>query len=415
MSYRAFPICYVMIIFFFPQNVTTTLGININVFSMLELIVGIIALFFLKFNMLEKYMSLRYLVLFVSIFCSYKLLTDKSAGVRIFSLSILCPPIIFASLPQIYKYPTIWKKFIVIYKVFFILECLISITERLLHRNILIFVENLTDNFGEAEVFRSCSMLGHPLQNALVVTTMMTFFLVSKEKYKYFYWGLGFLSLLCFETRSSIVGNLLLIGIYFLWLNFKGNKDLYQKLRMNVLLISFALIGSFTAINLGLGSRLMKHGLYDGSAQVRLDIWSIFDRYSIFDFIFGLDYEAVEYIFVTLRLTATENFWIDYLFRFGFIFICIIVPLYYKLLKDLYKEYSKFQVFLTVTAFVLIASTNNSLSAYWLPLYIYLFSIVLFSRYCPISIPTPIYIKLIFCILQRKIYSNRLNSRYHNK
>ena len=94
---------------------------------------------------------------------------------------------------------------------------------------------------------------------------------------------------------------------------------------------------------------------------------------------YGLDFERVEFIMETLKLPATENFWIDYLFRFGFIFLCVMIILYYKLCKSLYSGYPKFNILITACTFIVLSSTNNSLSAYWLPLFVFLFSILLFG------------------------------------
>ena len=401
MSTRTYSLLFVSVLFFLPVNVTTTLGIDLLVFSVLEISIAIVGIFVIQDNMLNKG-ALRWLLLFVTIFCAYKLFTDKSEGIKALSITVLCPPLIFAALPRIDKHSTVWAKFIYIYKTFFLVECLISITERMVHRNLLNFSKILTDNIGGAEGFRSYGMVGHPLQNALVVSTMMTFFLVSKEKYKYWYWGTGFLAVLCFEARSSIVANLLILGAYILYLNFDRGRNFYQKLKMNLLLVSLTLIGGGAAISLGLGSRLMNRGLVDdSSAQVRLDIWKIFDRYSLSDFLFGLDFESVELIMVSMKLSATENFWIDYLFRFGIIFIGFMLFLYYNLCKELYKGYPKHKIWFTTSTFILIASTNNSLSAYWLPLFIFLFSIVLFSHYHLAEIPKPIYIKLRIGVLRK--------------
>lgn len=404
-----FSILFVTIIFLFPANVTTTLGIEKLVFSAFEISIAIIGFFVIQDNMIENNKALRWLLLFVIVFCASKLLTDKSEGIKALSLTVICPPLIFAALPQIGRHFTVWARFIYIYKAFFLVECFLSITERVLHRNILTLVEALTENIGGQDGFRSYGMVGHPLQNSLVVSTMMTFFLVSNEKYKYWYWGIGLLAVLCFESRSSIVANVLILVAYILYLNFDGKRNFYQKLKMNLLLVSLTVMGGITAISLGLGSRLVKRGLVDdSSAQVRLDIWKIFDRYSLSDFLFGLDFESVELIMVSMKLSATENFWIDFLFRFGIIFIGFMIFLYYKLCKELYKGYSKHKIWFTASTFILIASTNNSLSTYWLPLFIFLFSIVLFSHYHLSEIPKPIYLKLRIGVL-RKFFGSTSN------
>ncbi len=412
---RNFAVFFIIIIFFLSKNVVYTFGVDTKFLTTFDIFFGIFAIFYIHDNLLKKYSSLGYLLLFLTFFCGLKLITDRSDGIRVYVLIVFCTPILLASLPQINKYPSVWNRFYIIYNVFFVVECFVSFAERFLHHNFFIIDRGLKVNLGGTEAFRSYGLLGHPLDNAVIVSTMMTFYLISNIKYKYLFWGIGFLSLLCFEARSAIVGSLLILAVYFLCLNFRDNKNFYQKLKMNILLILCTGVGCLIAFSLGLGSRLVNRGLDDESAQVRMDIWKIFDKYDIDDFLFGLDYKTIEEIMVTMGLFATENFWIDFLFRFGLIFLCFIVFLYYRLSKEFYKNYSKFQIFLTASTFILMSSTCNSLSTNWFPLFIYLFSILLFSNYCSVKIPKILYIKLIFRILQKNTNQIELNQYFHKK
>ena len=372
---------YIIIIFFVSKNVITTLSMDGNWFTFLEIVLALLLIISYKNNVLKEYRTIKYVLIFLALFCSYKLFSDRSQGIRAYSLTVLCPPIVLASLPQLKCNQPLWSRFLKIYVNFFAIECFVAIVERTFHHNIFLLDNDLTGNIGGFEAFRSYGFLGHPLQNALVVSIMMSFILVSNIKRKYWLWGLGFISLLCFEARASIVGNLVVFLVHILWKNFNERKFRLVKLVNSMALILAGGIIMLISFNLGLGARLMNQGLVDDkSAQVRLDIWSIFDWYSLTDFMYGLDFERVEFIMETLKLPATETFWIDYLFRFGFIFLCVMIILYYKLCKSLYSGYPKFNILITACTFIVLSSTNNSLSAYWLPLFVFLFSILLFSN-----------------------------------
>jgi hypothetical protein len=130
---------------------------------------------------------------------------------------------------------------------------------------------------------------------------------------------------------------------------------------------------------MGLGGRLLEMGLFDdNSAQVRVDTFSIFDYYSLSDFLFG---SSIPYSMLLYRmdLWATENFWIDFLIQYGLVFIVLLILFMFFLLKKLYTGYAWTQFLFTFFPFILIASTNNSLSADWHPLFFFLLSVVIFN------------------------------------
>ena len=77
--------------------------------------------------------------------------------------------------------------------------------------------------------FRSTALWAHPLANALIVSVLMSYFLVSnlKLKYKLSLWVLGYVAILCFNTRGSIIGNALILLVYLSYSSFfsKRTKD----------------------------------------------------------------------------------------------------------------------------------------------------------------------------------------------
>ncbi len=68
------------------------------------------------------------------------------------------------------------------------------------------------------------------------------------------------------------------------------------------------------------------------------------------------------YLASIVQLGGVENFWLVYMFRIGLFGTIILSFLFYKLFKRLLNGYSTFNKIFVVTVFVLIASTNNSIS-----------------------------------------------------
>lgn len=134
-------------------------------------------------------------------------------------------------------------------------------------------------------------------------------------------------------------------------------------------------------IHYDFGSRIFL-GIMDnvGSTSTRIDVWNIFNYYSLEDFMYGLTPNQYNRIKIVSGITVTENFWIDYLLYMGVIFMVMLFIIYIWVIKRSYKTYNKFERFYTLVPFLLIASSNNSLSAAWIQLFTFLFSINLFER-----------------------------------
>lgn len=178
-----------------------------------------------------------------------------------------------------------------------------------------------------------------------------------------------------------MVGAALILLAYVLKEYFTNRKMSISK-RNSILLGT--VIGSiaFVAfiVQFNLGGRLLEFGLFDDtSAQVRLDTWSLFDYFDLSSFLFGFDENQKNLILYTAGLVTTENFWIDFMFSFGLIELILMILAYVMVIKSLYHGYKTFDVLITLASFLLIASTNNSLSDSWVPLFIYLLMLCVFS------------------------------------
>ena len=247
---------------------------------------------------------------------------------------------------------------------FFVIECSLAIIERIIGYNLFPFV--LQQDFQvEDSLFRSSALYGHALSNALIVCIIWSFILFSnmqlEKKMKYV--ALGFLALLCFNTRFAIVASLLLFVVYICYY-FKSVKNVKIKRRFILYIVSIGIVSIFIFFAFGWGGRLLEMGLYDiSSASVRTDLFKIFNYFDISNFLFGIPAEEVQFIkeYSGIGSLIIENYWLIYLFRFGLYFLIILTFLYILVFKRMLEGYNRFITISISFFFVLVSSSNNSL------------------------------------------------------
>lgn len=369
-------------ILFLAPNLLNYIGIDTKLVH--ALIIGIsIPLLVIKRNEMLSNKPLIGILLLIGVFSFHKLTTDTGEGARMAVLQILGAPIIYAAIPKLnYKLNKsnviLWRKLLIAIFIFYIIETGMAILERIIGHNILGWSGGIMDLSNQnAGGFRSTALLGHPLNNALIVSTMMSFILFSqiKLRLKLILWVLGYLAILCFNTRSSIVGNAMIFATYFLYTLFM-DKTIKHRDKKTLIFLSVCIFLALMIIitTTQIGGRLFELGLFDeSSAQVRIDTWSIFNYFKLEDFLWGIDYNHIQMILYSTGLSATENFWIDFLLSFGFVFLCVYTILYIILFSKLFKHYKILNKTCIIGTFILIASTNNSLSTSFLPLFIFMF------------------------------------------
>ena len=230
---------------------------------------------------------------------------------------------------------------------FYLLECALSIFERIFGMNIFPFLGSGTANIlnysSFMEGFRSTALQNHPLQNSLCVSVVMAYVLCSnmnvKKKLSLFF--LGYLAILCFNTRGSIVlwGFFFIVYLLFNLKKYKGSS------RLSLILV--AVIGAFIMacliLNYGLADRLIKNGLLDeSSAGQRLQLLDIFNYISLKDLLFGISSNQQQKLLDFVNVGIVENPWLVIAFVHGIIILLIMIYLYYKLFKRLFREYCLF-------------------------------------------------------------------------
>lgn len=384
-------ILFLIFVLFFAQNVMNLLGISSNNIYALYLALAIVSIVFNRNCIARKNKNIGILIVITVIIGFLKMRLDTSSGSRFTALNLMSAPMLLGCFPTYTSKPKFWNKAFKVMIAFFVVECSLAIFERITMINIFPWGtgdanSNLLIMDAEEDVssFRSFGLLGHPLQNALPVCTMMAFILCStkmKAKNKASLWLLGYVAILCFNTRGSIVGAAMILVAYVLFQYFTNKHLSFVKKNLALWGIIFgAVILIFIIAKFNLGGRLSEMGLFDdSSAQVRVDTWNIFNYFDLSSFLFGMSSDQRALVLYTSGIWTTENLWIDYLMSIGLIALVIVLIAYYFAVKRLYHGYKKMDTLITLASFILIASTNNSLSASWVPLFIFLMSICVHS------------------------------------
>jgi hypothetical protein len=371
-----------VVLIFFGMNVLTYCGVNTNYAQFLIMALSMISLYQTR-DVWKFDGTYVWLLLFVFVFACYKLITDSDEGTRYLLLAVIGAPLLIGSFlsPEMLssmENVSFWKIVLSIVVLGYIGETGLALYEHLQGHSVFGWVAGRVEKISVTGVadFRSTGLYGHPLYNALMVSIAMTFFLISslKLKYKFMLWMMGFVAVLCFNARAGIVMNAAVLAVYLFHSVFI-NQNIKPSVKIQVVLIGLAVFvfGAFLLVNGNFGGRLIQMGLFDdGSAQVRVDIWEVFKYYSIGDFFCGMDHRQISMILYKLELSATENFWLDWLFRFGIIFLIPLSILYCRFISKEMIGYPLFSKLLVLISFLMIASTNNSLSSNFMALFYFL-------------------------------------------
>lgn len=253
---------------------------------------------------------------------------------------------------------------------FFTINCLVAIYERLtMHLYFpfdLIRTDFDLDMIQEEMVFRSSALLGHPLTNALFMAIIMIFILVSdiRPLKKYLLYIIGFFSLFCFNARAAIMISAGTFALYASRPLFRRGTSFSKKFFSVVLLFAFGAIG-FYLLSAGYGGRFEEQGDFseDNSTLARIEVWSIFSRYGVTNFLWGMSGKDVEKIAIAVMgITHIENWFILSTMVVGLVVTTIVTLLFIPLYRSAQKMYDRFTSFLLFVVVVGLSSTNNSLA-----------------------------------------------------
>lgn len=377
------------LIFFVGSNVLNTLRVdNFTFFYVIvAMALGALVITASKRSWRDRKYEIGVLavIAFVIIYRMYAgILTDSLRSAAI----LFATPLIYLLIPKEIKTKddyVIKKKVVKIIIAFYIFECLVAIAEYLLKTHFFLWIDTTFQShlmsMSLRESFRSVALHGAPLSNALMVTVMSAFFVTSslKDKYKFTLWGLGFVAVLAFNARMAIIINLGFFAFYILKLLGDRKAKFTTKFFIYFASAAFFVVAAYLVFYQGLGDRLFKKELLDeASAQKRVDLFSIFDGHTLYDFLFGRSMREFDVMRELAGLLIIENFWVCEIVLFGILFVGTMVILYIKLLAPYVREYSFYNRMVICLSFLLLASTNNSLFTQYLPLLLFVVCLNLF-------------------------------------
>ena len=292
-------------------------------------------------------------VIFISVF---NLRTGRDADMKMMTTGFILPIFLSNYLKNFkdIKFKLIAQKGIV---VFYCVVCGLALVERLL--SVVILARNIE---ASEDGFRSWALCGHPLSNALLISIAMSFILLSDMKRKLELFFLGMVALLCFNTRSSMMYWAAAAVLYYFYL-VKSHNKLSKKYFGYLVFAGIAV--SVLMLSFGFGNRIITMGAYDeSSAAVRVAIFDIFNYYPLSDFKFGYPAKDIQMIQYRSGIYGMiiENYWLLFLLRFGYIFTSILSVLMLTFMWKNLKGRKLFDIFYILAAFLMVSSTNNSLS-----------------------------------------------------
>lgn len=245
---------------------------------------------------------------------------------------------------------------------FFIANCLLAIYERFYFVNIFPY-KDLEESFiVEDGFFRSTSLLGHPLNNSLIISTIMAFILNAnlKDSAKFICILLGFISLLCFNARFAIILWIILIPLYLIH-RLKNRNEKSISIYLTIPLVSLIIFVLFKlVVDFDLGARLFKNQIFDGSAITRITVYNSINLIDFNTYIFGDSNQYLK-IMNKLKTAGVENSLIVFIIKYGLLFFGVSVVFYYQFFKNKLRNFDLFRKFILISAFIVLGLSNNGL------------------------------------------------------
>lgn len=246
---------------------------------------------------------------------------------------------------------------------FILFNSIIALCEFLLNRHLIGYPQHAT-----ALSFRSAAFFGHPLNNALITASALFFIFSTKWRlpikliYSFFYTT----SLLCYGARTaSFIG----IGALAAFIAVIFLKDFNKKTRFLEIsiFIFFSIFFSFILYLLickfGIGARIFEFNLFDQSGMVRIKLFNIFHYITKKELLTGIPQADVAILSKSLLgINTIENFWVIFILTLGLPIASIFCFLFINMFFSL-TSHQQVSIKLGALTFLLVASSNNSLSS----------------------------------------------------
>lgn len=358
---------FILVYTFFSFTVATRLGISgrVTVTSLLLFLALIRTAIYTpdRFELASIKQEV-WIITIVVVLCMVKYLIQDVPAIERMYLTFISPMLI--SILLFNSTLTSRKVLRALILLFFLVECLLAIYERVSSINVFPYIdEDTIENLADLQ-FRSTAILGHPLLNALVVSIIMVSVMISDSKLmiKGWVYTLGLVAILCFNARAATLIWVLLslITTFYLLRSKRGRSR--TKLIVIAFVICVAIGVGYLILVEGFADRLVNNnangGLYDSSAKARIDVFAAFDYVKDRDLIFG---QSAYYLMITDKLgqAGVENSYIVLILYYGVPAFLLFVLSYFFWLSKYLKNLSTLEKCMLFLGFILLGSANNSL------------------------------------------------------
>lgn len=363
----------ILLVFFIGDNVLTKFNIPLQIHKFILLTMccfAFVKIFDIGFKRFPQAIRLLF---FMILYTLLKIYLYGSTGNTNMGIIAILPVIIFLTFISTVNTKELYMYKKILYYAY-IIECGIAIIEKILNINVFqlaIGTEVVSTFEFSSTDFRSIGLYGHPLQNALIVFCFITFILIYENniKLKFGLSLLGIIAIFCFNSRAAIVMSSSCFIVYiFYWIKTYRISGVIKISTFSFVLIVCIIFFKLYSSGI-IGGRLSSMGLYDDqSAAVRVELLSIFNYYDLNNFILGISNNELEILKYKTGILAIENFWFNWLFSYGIIFVCGVLLFYIQLIRKIFRNEKKFHKFFLIIPFIILASTNPSLAVSIVPM-----------------------------------------------
>ena len=353
--------------------------------SVLTTMVSIVFLFFYfpKIRKLKKSKAEINIILGVVVAMIVLLITDRFYEMAFLYTFILCPAIVILIGRSVFNN----KSYIVLsvfFFFFYVINAIISYIEKATFTPLLytgeVTWDSTEDQVLSEFIFRATGLLGHPLQNSMVMGVLMSVLLLCniKWKYKFSLWVMGFASLLCFNGRGAIIASVILLLWYLIGV---GSMNKFVKIIVISMFVFISYEVTLLISDTPLAGRLVTGDVMEGNGNERLRIWSFLTEMDFIDFFLGVTEEHLKVIRKTLQLYTAENWFVIFVYRMGVPFTLFFIVNYIRVFLLLLKGVERNDKIFVLMSFLILSSLNNSLAVGLLPLTTALLLFLLFGYY----------------------------------
>jgi hypothetical protein len=222
--------------------------------------------------------------------------------------------------------------------------------------------------------FRAHAFYSHPLSASLV--TSMAFFLLYTMRLRLVLAAPIFctmlVGLLAFGGRTALVVTSLVSVATALYLLLTGilKRNLSPGFALSILTAAVAvpIILVVIVTQTTIADRIVDTFYYDGSAEVRMTQWEIFNRISLSNWLFGISKQDLAVLKFQIGLggrdTDIENFWILIFLDLGLIGFSVFMTIFLGFVVHMARRTGSMYGWLLVGSAMVIDSTSNSLGVW---------------------------------------------------